>query len=133
MADPDFGTDLDCGVEGLSAQFELVSGRTALVQALLHRFQTERGTLVDDRDYGLDTTAWVGMRVTTPLLISWQQALANEAKKDERVLSAKASITFDAQASTLTFALAVTTAEGPFVMTVAVTALSVDLLSVTGT
>jgi len=129
---PFFGDDIDCGPDGLSPTFELVSERDALVQALMHRFQTPRGSLVDDGNYGLEVQAWVGTRVSsTAQLMAWRQALVNEAQKDERVLSAKAQMTFEGQAQRLTFALAIDTATGPFTLTVAVTELSVDLLSVT--
>ena len=125
-----FGDDIDCGPDGLSPTFELVSERDALVQAILHRFQTQRGSLIDDKDYGLEVQAWVGKRVDTTQLWAWQQALEGEARKDQRVLSARARLTFDTISQLLSFTLAVETAEGPFTLTVAVSELSVDLLAV---
>lgn len=126
----DFGTDIDCGPDGLSPTFDLVSGRDALVQAILHRFQTQRGSLVDDANYGLDVTAWVGKKAGTTQRLAWEQALESEARKDERVLSARARLTFDTQTGFFRFILAVTTADGPFSLTLAVTDVSVELLAV---
>lgn len=127
----DFGTDIDCAPAGLDPLFGLVDGTTALAQAIFRRYETERGTLVDDPDYGLDVQSWIGTRVTTPQIFAWQQALANEARKDERVLRASARIAFDAATKTLRFSVACESAEGPFTLTVAVSDLSVELLSVT--
>lgn len=126
----DFGTDIDCGPDGLSPTFDLVSGREALVQAVLRRYQTRRGTLVDDPNYGLDVRAWIGKRLSSTQIFAWQQELASEAAKDERVISARARLTFDTTSEFFRFTLAVETAEGPFTLTVAVTELTVDLLAV---
>ena len=124
-----FGDDITCDPEdGIPATFELVSGRAALVQAILRRFQTRRGTLVDDPDYGLDLTDWVGKRTDTAQLLAWQQALQAEARKDQRVRSARARLT--TPSGVLRFTLALETAEGPFSLTVQVSEVSVDLLSV---
>ncbi len=125
-----FGDDIACDPEtGIPATFELVSGRAALVQAILRRFQTRRGTLVDDPDYGLDLTDWVGKRTDTAQLLAWQQALQAEARKDQRVRSARARLT-TLPSGVLRFTLALETAEGPFSLTVQVSEVSVDLLSV---
>lgn len=125
-----FGDDIACDPEtGIPATFELVSGRTTLVQAILRRFQTRRGTLVDDPDYGLDLTDWVGKRTDTAQLLAWQQALQAEARKDQRVRSARARLT-TLPSGVLRFTLALETSEGPFSLTVQVSEVSVDLLSV---
>jgi len=127
---PLFGDDIDCGPDGLSPTFELVSGRRALVQAIMRRFQTPRDSLIDDPDYGIEVQAWVGRRSDTAQRWAWQKALEGEVLKEERVQSAKARLTFDTISQRLSFTLAVETAEGPFTLTVAVSELSVDLLAV---
>jgi hypothetical protein len=125
-----FGDDIACDPqEGIPATFEMASERTALVQAIVRRFQTRRGTLVDDPDYGLDLTDWVGKRTDTAQLFAWQQALQGEALKDERIQSARARMTLTPQGG-LRFTLALGTALGPFVLTLQVGDLSVELLSV---
>lgn len=125
-----FGDDIACDPEeGIPATFEMVSERTALVQAIVRRFQTRRGTLVDDPDYGLDLTGWVGKRTDQPQLFAWQQALQAEARKDQRVRSARARM-ITTPSGGLRFTLTLETAEGPFSLTLEVSEVSVDLLSV---
>lgn len=130
MPAPDFGEDVFCDGDGVPPTFELVSGPTVLVQALLRRFQTERGTLIDDENYGLNVQSWVGKRTDTAQIFAWQQSLVNEAQKDQRVQKARARIVTDPVSQKLFFTLTVETAEGPFTLTVAVSAVSVELLSV---
>lgn len=127
---PDFGTDIDCGPDGLSPTFDLVDGRTALIQAILRRFQTQRGSLVDDTSYGIDLTSWVAKKADTAQRFAWQQQLESEASKDERVVRARARLTFDTTTGFFRFTLAVETADGPFTLTASVSDVSVDLLAV---
>jgi phage baseplate assembly protein W len=128
----DLGTDIGCDPQtGATDTFDLVSGRDCLVQALLRRYETERGELIDDPDYGLDLTKLVGLRVrSTAQLLAWQQSIAAEAMKDERVQRASCRIAFDAPAETLTVRLAVETAAGPFRLVIEASALSLTLLEV---
>jgi hypothetical protein len=58
-----------------------------------------------------------------------QQQLAQEAQKDERVLSATVKVVLTA-AGFLTITATIVTAAGPFQLVVAVTAVSVSLLLV---
>jgi len=125
-----FGDDIACDPEeGIPATFDMVSERTALVQAIVRRFQTARGSLVDDPDYGFDLTGWVGKGADTAQLFAWQQALQAEARKDQRVRSARARLSTTPSGG-LRFTLALETAEGPFSLTVEVSEVSVQLLSV---
>jgi len=127
-----FGDDIACDPEtGIPTTFEMATERTALVQAIVRRFQTRRGTLVDDPDYGLDVTDWVGKRTDTAQLFAWQQALQGEVLKDERIQSARARLTLTPQGG-LRFTLALATAQGPFLLTLQVSDLSIELLSVQG-
>lgn len=127
---PDFGIDIDCGPDGLSPTFDLVEGRAALVQAILRRFQTQRGSLVDDPNYGIDLTSWVAKKADSAQRFAWQQQLESEASKDERVVRARARLTFDTTTGFFRFTLTVSTADGPFTMTASVSDVSVDLLAV---
>jgi len=126
----DLGTDIACA-DDLDPAFGLVSGRDCLIQAILHRFRTQRGTLLDDANYGLLVSAWQNATITQAQVFALQTGLASEAKKDERVLSASASVSFDLSTSTLRFSLAITDADGPFSMVLRADAINVDLLSVT--
>jgi hypothetical protein len=134
MADPDFGTDIDCDpLEGLSPTFELVSGRTAYVQSILRRLETPRGALDDAPADGLDLRAWLNREMDSVARFALEQGICTEARKDERTLSAKARVTeipaSPAGARRLQIALGLSTAQGPFRLTIGVDQLRVELLS----
>ena len=124
------GVDIACG-DDLDPLFGLVSERDCLIQAILHRFRTQRGTLIDDLNYGLLVAAWQNDAMTPARAFALQTGIAAEALKDERVLSASASTSFDLASNKLKFALSVEDLDGPFTLTIIADALSVELLAVT--
>ena len=122
---------IDIGsVPDLSPQFSLVGGYRALGESLARRFETPRGSLWYAPDYGTDLRG----RLNDTFTASSAAALANdieaEAEKDQRVLTARATVAFNAQTSSLAVALVVTTAQGPFRLILSVTNLTVQLLQV---
>lgn len=125
----DLGTDIDFSSGDLDPLFGLVTGRPCLAQAIAHRLSTPRGSLLDDPNYGLDVRAKVGESWTPSSLFAFQAAIAAEAMKDERVLRATAAVTLEGR--TLTIQLALEDGDGPFQLTMAVSNLTVDILSVT--
>lgn len=133
MADPDgYGLDIACDpLTGISPLFDLVDGRAQLIQAILRRYETPRGGLLDDPQYGLGVFSWVGKRTDAAQLLAWGQALGAEARKDERVRSARGRIALDAATERLTFSVAIEPIEGEaFALTAAISDVSVELLSV---
>lgn len=132
MADPNgYGSDIGCGPAGIDERFSLVEGRQALIEAILGRYETPREGLLDDPSYGLGVTAWVGKRANTAQLLAWGQALASEAKKDDRVRQAKAHLT-TAPGGKLHFSVAITPLDGPaFSFTGLIGDLALELLTVT--
>lgn len=124
-----FGTDISC-VDDIDPMFGLVSGETALAQAILRRLSTPRGGLLDDPDYGYDVRALLCDEVTSTRRIAAKAAIANEVEKDERVLMCSADLVFNHQASRLRIRLAVTTARGPFRLTLDADRVTVELLEV---
>lgn len=133
MADTqNFGSDIGCGPAGIDERFSLVEGRQALIEAILGRYETPRDGLLDDPSYGLGVTAWVGKRADAAQLIAWGQALASEAKKDDRVRQAKAHLSVDAASHKLRFTVAITPLDGPaFSFTGLIGDLALELLTVT--
>lgn len=125
-----YGTDILL-TDDLSDGLVLVSGRRLLIQDILHRLQTARGTLVDDPSFGMDVRSWVNETMTPARLFSLGAAVGNEAARDDRVFSAQASATFDAATKKLTLALKVEDAEGPFAFTASVSNLTVEFLALT--
>lgn len=123
-----FGTDIACDAD-LSDVFAVVSGRRCLIEAVMHRLATERGSLIDDPSYGFDVRAWVNETMTPSRRFALEAGVANEASRDERVFSAQASVTFTDATSKLSIKLALVDAQGPFDFVLAVDSLTVELLA----
>lgn len=95
-----YGSDLLC-VDDLAEDMAEIDGTTAdgaraiLGQDLYHRLITARGTLPDDRDYGLG----IHQYLNAPTDISDLHALAGrirlELEKDDRVDDIAATVNFD--------------------------------------
>lgn len=122
------GTDI-ASLPDLDPLFGTVSEIEALGEALARRYETPRGSLWYAPDYGYDLRGRLGDSLTTSDLAQMPGDIEAEALKDERVQSAAAIVTFDASAATLTVTLTGTTAIGPFQFVLAVSALTVNLLS----
>lgn len=129
MADLTFGTDIS-GVTDLDKGFSLVSGPRCLAQAIARRLTTRRGGLFYAPDYGLDVRDMIEERQTAATIAQWQQAIANECEKDERVERATATVTLNTATNTAAITVRIETAAGPFRLTLAVTSLTVELLEV---
>lgn len=126
-----YGTDIGCGPAGIDERFSLVEGRQALIEAIARRLETPRGGLFDDPTYGLGVTAWVGKRADRAQLFAWGQALAAEARKDDRVRQAKATVSV-APDGKLRFVLSITPLEGrTFDLSGLIGDLALELLTVT--
>lgn len=139
----DHGRDLSCTVESVTLEdpdavtrteiqfdatedFDTVSGRVALAQALARRLTTPRGDLVDPWDeegaanYGIDVTEHVNDDMGPGDLAQLEQRADAECRKDERVHSAASTATLVDEVLTLSIALQ--DAEGPFTLTLTVDA-----------
>lgn len=126
----DFGTDLDC-LTDLSPTMATVSGQKAHGQALARRLQTPRGRLLKHPNCGLDLAGRINDDLSQADIASIASDVEAECMKDERTLAASVVCTF--AASTLTVVITVTGASGPFVLVLAVSAVSVTLVSGPGT
>jgi hypothetical protein len=124
------GADINC-VSGLDPLFTLVTGRTALAQAIARRLQTPRGTLAwigDTADYGYDVRQHLGDDLTPRLQSLIASRVEAEALADERVRAATATVTL--LAGTLRIALQISDAAGPFRLTLSIDAVTVTALQV---
>jgi phage baseplate assembly protein W len=127
MSDP-LGTDISA-TTGLAPSFELVTGQRLLGEALHRRLTTQRGTLFYAPNYGTDVREALLARLDETRLAVWRSRIEAECRKDARVMNARATLAFDLGAERrLTIAIEVETAEGPFRLAVAVSAVSVELL-----
>lgn len=119
------------GMVDLDPLFGLVSGRTALVQAIARRWTTVRGTLAwinDDPDYGEPVQEFIGSESDGRTNFVVASRLEREALRDERVKAAR--VTTSITAGRLTILAQITDADGPFRLTLAVSSVGVELLKV---
>lgn len=91
-----YGTDLSCttALDPGLAEVDPASP-SAIVEALIRRFITPRGGLLDDPNYGYDVRAWLNRGATSSSLQSLAGAMQAEARKDDRVLDVEIMITTD--------------------------------------
>lgn len=122
----DLGTDFDLGTD-LSPTMGLVSGRKCLAQAILRRLTTQRGTLERHPTYGFDLPAHLNETLDAGARLAIQQGILTQAQEDERVLRAAVAVEVVGMRK-LRVRLDLTDADGPFRLTLAVSALTVEIL-----
>lgn len=123
----DFGTDIN-GTPDLDPAFSRVTGATCLGQALSRRLETPRGGLWYDPDYGEDVRDRLNDAVGMTTRHALESAVEAECEKDKRVRRASATATFDQASYTLSLAISVETAAGPFTFLMKADSLTVQLL-----
>lgn len=128
----ELGVDFDI-LSGLRPEFSLVRGRANLARAIARRLQTPAGFLFDafggDPDYGLDVRAWLNRDFSFDQIGALEGAIKDEVEKDPRVESAEVTVEYTLATSTLEIDILLETAAGPFDLILAVTALTVELVS----
>src|SRR5690349_16156686 len=97
----DFGSDIS-GFPDLDPTFSLVSGTTALAQAIARRLESPRGSLWYAPDYGTDVRGRLNDAFTASGLHALQSDIEAECEKDERIRHASATVTLDSRRSTMT-------------------------------
>lgn len=131
---PDDGSSIlgvDIGsLPDLDAGFALVSGYRALGEALVRRYETPRGALFYDDDYGYDLRGRLNDSLTATDVASIGSEMAAEAEKEERVLSATWDCEFNAQTGQLSATGTIETATGPFTLVLTADKLTLQLLQI---
>ncbi len=122
-----FGTDLSC-TDDLSPTLATVSGRMVLAHACLRRITMTRGSAIDAPNDGLNVADWLNDSTTPADVKAKQSTVDAELLKDERVVSSETVARFTGGVITLT--ILIVDADGPFTLTIAVSELTVLLLSV---
>ena len=123
----DFGEDVSTYPD-LDPNFILQGGNRVVAETILRMLETPRGSLVYAPDRGYDVRALFGEAITQRTLAQAKRSIEAECLKDERVEAVATALDFDAATSTLQIRLEVTTAAGPFQLTLAVTAVSLTIL-----
>jgi phage baseplate assembly protein W len=124
----DLGHDLSC-INDLSPDMAETSGRLVLAQGIARRLSTPRARLLDDPNYGFDLTQYVNDDLTKADIGRIQAGAQAECLKDERVLAAVVTIIVTAEGA-LVATVVLQDGEGPFTLVLAVSAVTVSLLTV---
>jgi len=129
MTTTNYGSEIDCFPD-LNPAFAIVTDPMIVVgQAIARRLMTPRGGLLNDPNYGFDTRALLGGSFTPSQLYAIQSAVEQEALKDERVLSASASVTLPSQTGAMRISLSGQLATGTFTYVLNVSQVTVALES----
>lgn len=109
-----YGRDLSC-VYDCDEQLTEVDPQSsdAIVEALIRRLITSRGSLVDDENYGLDIRSYLSKGMTPRQLQQVQDDVRVECLKDERVEDISVTVTTANTSAglTMTLSLSVTPAD----------------------
>lgn len=110
----------------------LSNDQAILMQAILMRLNTARGTYWADPEYGLALTDYVNEGLTPDALARIPVEVQSELEKDERVAGAfvKASITYGKNGVAVSLNIQITPVEGKeFDFVLAASAVTVDLIT----
>jgi hypothetical protein len=121
----DLGTCMTCVTD---IRPSMATGRRCHGEAIARRYQTPRGGLIDDPNYGFDLTGELNDDVTQADIARISSGAEAEALKDERTLAAAVSITFVGGA--LLVSVVLTDSAGPFLLVLSVTSVTLELLTV---
>ncbi len=124
----DFGQDVS-SYPDVDAAFSPLTGPRVVAEAAARRLSTPRGIIPSCPDYGFDTRALLNESVTAAKLDQWRRQIVLELEKDERFASVEATLAYDSATMTLRIGLEIETADGPFALVLAVTAVSVAILN----
>lgn len=130
----DYGEDLSC-LDDVEEEGRVIADpRTILTQALIRRWTTPRGMLLDDENYGTDVTEYLNDDVDNASLMRLRSDLRSEGEKDERVRAIIVTSAVFTQVAGTAFgsvavSLTVDSYDGDtFPLTLSVTSLTVELL-----
>jgi len=105
------------------------TGRALLIQSLLCRQTTARGSVIDCPNDCLDIRNYVSDGMTTAQILQLAGTIQSELLKDQRVTSALVTGTYSFQTATLSLSEAIQSGYGPFTMVLGVSAVTVQLLN----
>lgn len=125
----DYGEDFSCTTD-LDTTLSTVSGPMVVVEAVLRRWSTPTGGLLEDPNYGFDLSAYCNADVSPRDVAQLSSSLNAEAEKDERVLECLSTVSLGRD-DVLSVTANLTLLDGEeFTLVLAVTAVTVELLRV---
>lgn len=125
-----YGSDSYCISDVGLIDFQVTNPTQLIGQRIARRLQTPRGALAgigDDPNFGWDVRQYINAALTPVSIAQAQAQIQAECTKDEEVQSAEVTLAQNAGGG-LTITIVLTTATGPFTLTLAVTALTVDAI-----
>ena len=127
----DFGIDVSTYPD-LDLSFAPITGQRVLVEAVMRRLETDRGTLVFSPDYGIGIRSWLNESLTQRRLDELSALVIGECLADERIGTADVTTSWSQPTESLKLTIAISPADGvtpPFQLVLAVTSVTIDLLS----
>lgn len=125
---PDYGVDLSC-TTGLNTLLLDVSGAELMGQVALRRLYTRAGTLLSNPvDNTLDVRDFLANDITPAALPRIAGQCQSALLGDQRIFAASVQASFSPNTNVLTLNIAGTGAQGPFNLTLAVSAVTVEIL-----
>jgi hypothetical protein len=122
------GTDMSLLMD-LDPMGTVVTGRLMLAQALIRRWTTPRGRLLDDPNYGYSVTDELNDDIGPYDISRIASNMDAEAVKDERVVSSSTTVQFIASTGVLNTSSIINDGSGPFPLVLAISAVTVEILS----
>jgi hypothetical protein len=129
----DFGRDLSCTTSILTTRYS--TGPRLVAEAIFRRFITPRGSLQggeDEQNYGLDLANLIGSVSTPSAVASLPGQIEAECIKDERVISATATVTSTTSGPSTAWNIQINgkTGAGPFALVIGVSGVTASLLGI---
>jgi hypothetical protein len=106
-----------------------VTGRALLVQSLLCRQTTPRGSVIDCPNDCINLVDYVSAGMTAAAISQLYGTIQNELRKDQRVFSATVTGSYSFPTATLTLNESIQSGYGPFSLVLAVSSVTVTLLN----
>ena len=124
-----YGSDISCDSD-VDPDVAEVGAFTTLVlaQAIVRRLDTPRGSLPDDKDYGIDVRSYVNRGVTAADIQQLAGQISNEVRKDDRVDTLTVTVRPSTTGTTLGIELAIRPVDaelGGFTLTLSASSASI--------
>jgi hypothetical protein len=124
----DYGSDMSLLMD-LDPMGTTVRGRLLLAQALIRRWTTPRGRLLDDPNYGYAVTDELNDDLSPADVSDIADNMDAEAIKDERVVSSQTQVQFNKANGYLITTTIIDDGAGPFPLVLQISDVTVTILS----
>jgi hypothetical protein len=124
----DYGSDMSLLMD-LDPMGTVITGRLLLAQALIRRWTTPRGRLLDDPNYGYAVTDELNDDLGPADINQIAANMDAEAIKDERVVSSQTTVQFNPATGFLITTTIIDDGSGPFPLVLQISDVTVTILS----